>query len=52
MTERKTPKRLHCDVDEELHREVKKRAAERGIHLRAYLMQALLERIERDKQYE
>jgi predicted HicB family RNase H-like nuclease len=46
------PKRLTLDIDENMHAEVKSRAARRNIPLRLWVYRALLEAINKEKQYE
>ncbi len=50
--ERKHPRRLNVVLGDELHLEIKRRAAERGISIKAYALRALMEQIKREKQYE
>lgn len=45
-------KRLLLDVNLELHNEVKKRAAERGISLKVWLKRAIMAQIKKEEQYE
>lgn len=50
--ENKPLKRLAIEVDAEFHTEIKKRAAERQISLRMWVVRAIMEAIRREKQYE
>ena len=45
-------KRLVIEVEEVLHREIKKRAAVKGLSIRAYLMDAVFEYIKKEKKRE
>lgn len=49
---RKTPKRLVVNMNEEDHKEIKQRALNKGITLRAWIGQAIRDAIEKEKQYE
>lgn len=44
--------KITFDIDAEMHRELKSRAALRGITLRKWLMTAIWERLNKEKQYE
>ena len=50
MTE-KTRKRLVLNIDDQLHSEIKTRAAERRISLTQYVLQALIGRIQQENNY-
>ena len=45
-------KRLIFDVDDKLHQIIKLKATERNISIKDYCIQAIWERIEKEKQYE
>lgn len=45
-------KRLVIEISEELHKEIKTEAAFRNITIRKYVLQAVLERMKQDKQYQ
>ena len=45
-------KRLVIEVEEVLHTEIKKRAAAKGLSMRAYLMDAVLQHIKKEKKRE
>lgn len=47
-----TSKMLTIEFSLDLHREIKKRAAERNVTIRRYVTQAILSRIATEKQYE
>ena len=49
---RKSPKRLVIDIDEEMHRTLKIISAKRNITLRLLVRRALSEIIIKEKQYE
>jgi predicted HicB family RNase H-like nuclease len=50
--ERRTPTRIIFQVPEEFHRNIKARATLRGMSITTYVLQALIEKIEREKAYE
>lgn len=52
MQSRKTPKRVHIIVREELHKELKQRALTRNITVSKYIIDAIMARIRSEKQYE
>ena len=45
-------KRLVLDIDEELHKEIKRRALERNITLRRWVLRAIKQQIKYEQQYE
>lgn len=49
---RKTPKRLLINISEELHKNIKMRATFRNVSIKDYVIQAVIERIVKEKQYE
>lgn len=49
--DKKTTKRLVVEITPELHGEIKSMAAWRGTTYRKYIIQAVLERLKRDKDY-
>lgn len=52
MEEKKARKRLIVWICEKLHREIKTRAAFRGINLKSWIEIAIAQRIEEEKKYE
>lgn len=51
MTKEK-PKRIIVAVNQELHKEVKKRASDRGLTIKQYMLNCLARCIALEKQYE
>ena len=49
---RKTPKRLVVNMNEEDHKEIKQRALDKNITIRAWIGQAIKDAIAKEKQYE
>jgi predicted HicB family RNase H-like nuclease len=47
----KTGKRLVLNIDAKLHSEIKMNAAERGISITRYVLQAVFSRIQQDNKY-
>lgn len=45
-------KRLVLEIDEELHKEIKRRALERNITLRRWVLRAIKQQIKYEQQYE
>lgn len=52
MINQRQLKRLVIDLPVELHMDIKKRAAERNITMKEYVLQALGSRINHEKRYE
>lgn len=49
---RKSPKRLLIDIPDQLHEEIKKRAATRNITMRKWVIRAVMRVIEEEKKYD
>lgn len=49
---RKTRKRFLLNIQEELHQEIKIRAAKKNISITTYIIRALYDRIKRETMYE
>lgn len=49
---RRRVKRLIADIPEDLHNQVKAQAAFKNMSLTRYIMQALFEKLAKDKQYQ
>jgi predicted HicB family RNase H-like nuclease len=45
-------KRLNIQIDEELHKEIKRRALERNITLRKWVLRAIKQAIKYEEQYD
>lgn len=51
-SERKSPKRLVIDIDEEVHQQIKLRSAIRNITIRKWVSRALSEALKKEEQYD
>jgi predicted HicB family RNase H-like nuclease len=47
-----TKPRLVLDVDQELHKDIKLRATERGLSIKKWILQAIAARIEWERKYQ
>jgi len=48
----KNLKRLSLDISDELHQEIKIRAAKRNITMKKYIVRSILDLIKKEKEYE